>query len=157
MHTAALRDEPLSNLHPDIIQQWLGELRAGAENARIVANELDQAAERLLTQAKEVATRSAAPAPPEAHFIGEANPDLWAEAKLALSRLNVKKRMPEAVKCLHLLLATNVSATAIVARQRPKSYAISSGELHAKMERLSENDQQYMTGYIQGLVDGRST
>src|SRR5216684_3690241 len=43
MHTAALRDEHLSNLHPDIIQQWLGELR--------------RAAEHLLTQAKETTTR----------------------------------------------------------------------------------------------------
>jgi len=47
MHTAALRDEPLSYLRPDILQQWLGELRAGADSARIVANELDQAAEDL--------------------------------------------------------------------------------------------------------------
>ena len=57
MHTAELRRWPLSNLHPDIIQQWLGELRVGAENARIVANELDRAAEHLLTQAKETTTR----------------------------------------------------------------------------------------------------
>jgi hypothetical protein len=48
-------------------------------------------------------------------------PDLWAEAKLALHRLNVKKRMPEAVKCLHLLLAKNVSASALLVRQRGAS------------------------------------
>jgi hypothetical protein len=47
MHTMALRDEPLSILHPDIRQKWVGELRAGADSARIVANELDHAAEHL--------------------------------------------------------------------------------------------------------------
>jgi hypothetical protein len=39
---------------PNIIKEWLNELRAGADSARIVANELDRAAEHLLTQAKEV-------------------------------------------------------------------------------------------------------
>jgi hypothetical protein len=48
MHTAELRDEDLSEiLHPDILQQWLGEFRAGAESARAVAIELDRAAEHL--------------------------------------------------------------------------------------------------------------
>ena len=96
---------------------------------------------------------------PEAHFIGEANPDLWAEATLALSRLNVKKRMPEAVKCLHLLLAKNISTSALLVRQRgaSKSNRMSSKELKEAVERLEENDQQYITGYIQGLIDGRVT
>ncbi len=61
MHTAALRDEPLSNLHPDIIQPLLDELRVGAEKARIVANELDRAAEHLLAQAKGTTTRTLRP------------------------------------------------------------------------------------------------
>ena len=72
MHTAALRDEPLSNLHPDIIQPLLDELRVGAEKARIVANELDRAAEHLLAQAKGTTTRSALPAP-EAHKARDVN------------------------------------------------------------------------------------
>jgi hypothetical protein len=95
--------------------------------------------------------------PADVHIIGEANPDLWAEAKLALSRLNVKKRMPEAVKCLHLLLAKNVSATALLVRQRgaSKSGAMSDKELQAKVELLEENDRQYIIGYMQGLIDGR--
>src|SRR6266851_1148634 len=65
MHTAELRRWPLSNLHPDIIQQWLGELRAGAENARIVADELDRAAEHLLSQSGE---QNTPPTPEESAY-----------------------------------------------------------------------------------------
>jgi hypothetical protein len=58
MHTAENRDiGALSNLGPDIIKEWLNELRVGADSARIVASELDRAAEYLLTQAKEAMTR----------------------------------------------------------------------------------------------------
>ena len=91
-------------------------------------------------------------------FIGKAEPDLWSDAGSLLSELDVKKLLPEAVKLLQVLLTKNVSAAAIVARQRkPALHTISSGELLAKLEGLSENDLQYMTGYAQGLIDGRPT
>jgi hypothetical protein len=49
MHTAENRDiGALSNVGPGIVKQWLSELRAGADSARIVANELDRAAEHLM-------------------------------------------------------------------------------------------------------------
>jgi hypothetical protein len=90
-------------------------------------------------------------------FIGKAEPDLWSEAECLLRKLDVKKLLPKAVKLLDVFLTRNVSFTAIVARQRPKGYEMSSGELLSKLEGLSENDLQYMTGYIQGLIDGRPT
>ena len=73
MHTAEKRDiGALSNLGPNIIKEWLNELRAGADSARIVANELDRTAEHLLTQVKGATTRSAVPAP-EAHTERDVN------------------------------------------------------------------------------------
>ena len=88
---------------------------------------------------------------------GNAKPDLWAEAGVILSKLNVKGRLPEAVKCLQLFLAKNVSATALVVRQRgpSKSNAPSEEEFRAKIEQLDEYNQQYIAGYMQGLLDGR--
>jgi hypothetical protein len=47
MHTVTRKCGSLSNLHPDVIREWLSELRAGADSARIVASELDKAAEHL--------------------------------------------------------------------------------------------------------------
>jgi hypothetical protein len=89
-------------------------------------------------------------------FIGNAKPDLWSEVGRLLGKLEGKKLLPEAVKCLQQLLTRNVSAAAIVARQRPTPYAMPARELCEKLGQLSENDRQYMTGYIQGLIDGRS-
>ena len=73
------------------------------------------------------------------------------------SQQNVKKRLPKAVKCLHLLLAKNVSAAALVVRQRraSESNAMSAGELREAVKQLEENDRQYIVGYMQGLIDGR--
>jgi len=107
-------------------------------------------------RAAKVAQEITAP-PADIAFIGNSKPDLWAEAGVVLCKLNVKKRLAEAVKCLQLLLAKNVSATALVARQRRASESdiMSGKELQAAMERLEENDRQFMTGYIQGLIDGR--
>jgi hypothetical protein len=53
---------------------------------------------------------------------------------------------------LQLLLAKNVSATALVAHQRraSKSNAMSVGELGEAVEQLEENDRQYIIGYMQG-------
>jgi hypothetical protein len=97
--------------------------------------------------------------PADIAFIGNAKPDLWAEAGVLLSKLNVKKRLPEAVKCLQLLLAKNVSVTALLVRQRraSESDAMSSKELYAAVKQLEENDQQYIVGYMQGLIDARPT
>jgi hypothetical protein len=108
--------------------------------------------ERAAKTAEEMTTP-----PADVHFIGKAKPDLWCEAGVVLSKLNVKGRLPEAVKCLQLFLAKNVSATALVVRQRgaSKSDAMSGKELKAAVERLEENDQQYIVGYMQGLIDGR--
>jgi len=96
--------------------------------------------------------------PADIAFIGNAKPDLWAEAGVVLSKLNVKGRLPEAVKCLQLFLAKNVSASALVVRQRraSKSDAMSDKEFCSKVQRLEENDQQYIVGYMQGLIDGRA-
>ena len=96
--------------------------------------------------------------PADIAFIGNAKPDLWVEAGVVLSKLNVKGRLPEAVKCLQLFLARNVSASALVVRQRrtSKSDAMSDKEFCSKVERLEENDQQYIGGYMQGLIDGRA-
>jgi hypothetical protein len=95
--------------------------------------------------------------PADVHFIGRAKPDLWVEAGVVLSKLNVKKRLPEAVKCLQLLLAKNVSAAALVVRQgrASESNAMSGKELQVSVGRLEENDRQYIVGYMQGLIDGR--
>jgi hypothetical protein len=88
-----------------------------------------------------------------------ANAKLWDEAKLFLCKLNVKKRLPEAVKCLQLLHAKNVSTSALLVRQRgaSKSNALSTEEFQAKIERLDEYNRQYIAGYMQGLIDGRVT
>ena len=88
-----------------------------------------------------------------------ANAKLWAEAKLVLCKLNVKKRLPEALKCLQLLLAMNVSTAALLVRQRgaSKSNPLSTEEFKAKIERLDEYNRQYITGYMQGLIDRRAT
>jgi hypothetical protein len=71
----------------------------------------------------------------------------------------VKKRLPEAVKCLQLLLAKNVSVTALLVRQRraSESDAMSGKELYAAVKQLEENDRQYIVGYMQGLIDARPT
>jgi hypothetical protein len=97
--------------------------------------------------------------PADIAFIGNAKPDLWAEAGIVLSKLNVKGRMPEAVKCLHLLLTKNVSATALLVRKRgaSKSNVLSTEEFQAKIEQLDEYNQQYIAGYMQGLIDRRVT
>jgi hypothetical protein len=47
MHTADLREEPL-DLETSASEGWLESLRAGANCARYVADELDKAAERLI-------------------------------------------------------------------------------------------------------------
>lgn len=58
MHTAENRDTgALSKLSPNIVKEWLNELRVGSNSARIVANKLDRAAEHLITQSKEEMTR----------------------------------------------------------------------------------------------------
>jgi hypothetical protein len=88
-------------------------------------------------------------------FIGNAKPDPWSEVGCLLGKLDGKKLLLEAVKCLQQLLTRNVSATAIVARQRPTPYAMPAGEICEALGQLSENNRQYMTGYIQGLVDAR--
>ena len=86
-----------------------------------------------------------------------ANAKLWDEAKLVLCKLNVKKRLPDALKCLQLLHAMNVSTTALLVRQRgaSKSNSLSTKEFQAKIERLDEYNRQYIAGYVQGLIDGR--
>jgi hypothetical protein len=83
--------------------------------------------------------------PADIAFIGNAKPDLWAEAGVVLSKLNVKGRLPEAVKCLQLFLAKNVSASALVVRQRraSKSDAMSDKEFCATVKRLEENDLSF--------------
>jgi hypothetical protein len=103
------------------------------------------------------ATQEMTAPPADVAFIGNAKPDLWAEAGVVLSKLNVKKRLPEAVKCLQFLLAKNVSAAALVVRQRraSESSAMSDKELQTAVGRLEENDRQYIVGYMQGLIDGR--
>jgi hypothetical protein len=96
-------------------------------------------------------------APADIAFIGKAKPDLWCEAGVVLSKLNCKGLLPEAVKCLQRLLTIRMSVSAAITRQRPASYAMPADELVEKIHQLTENDQQYMSGYIQGLVDGRAT
>ena len=110
--------------------------------------------ERAALAAHEITTP-----PADIAFIGNAKPDLWAEAGVLLSKLNVKKRLPEAVKCLQLLLAKNVSVTALLVRQRraSESDAMSGKELYAAVKQLEENDRQYIVGYMQGLIDARPT
>jgi hypothetical protein len=90
--------------------------------------------------------------PADVHFIGKSKLDLWSEAVLALGKLGLKERLPEAVKCLQLLLTKNVSATALLVRQRgaSKSDVMSGAELQKKVERLNEHNQQYIMGYMQG-------
>jgi hypothetical protein len=94
-------------------------------------------------------------------FIGNAKPDPWAEVGVILSKLNVKGLLPEAVKCLQQLLTRNVSAAVIVVRQRQRqpsgSHVASGDEIVEKFKRLTESNQVYMSGYIQGLVDARKT
>jgi hypothetical protein len=106
--------------------------------------------------AKATAQEMAAP-PADVAFIGNAKPDLWAEAGVVLSKLNVKGRLPEAVKCLQLFLAKNVSVSALVVRQRgaSESDAMPHKEFRASIDRLDENNRQYIGGYMQGLIDGR--
>jgi hypothetical protein len=55
MHTAELREEPLSKFSPTEREGWMQDLHAGAAAARLVADELEKAAERL-TQAREAST-----------------------------------------------------------------------------------------------------
>lgn len=108
-------------------------------------------------RAANAAPEMAAAPPADVAFIGKAKPDLWAEAGVILSKLNVKGRLPEAVKCLQLFLAKNVSTSALVVCQRgaSESDAMPDKEFRASIDRLDENNRQYIAGYMQGLIDGR--
>lgn len=110
-------------------------------------------------RAAKAAAQEMAASPADVAFIGNAKPDLWSEVGVVLSKLNVKKLLPEAVKCLQLLLTSRGSAAAAVGRQRlaSGSPAMSGQEIGEAVERLDQNSQQFMLGYIQGLIDGRST
>jgi hypothetical protein len=73
-----------------------------------------------------------------------------------LSKLDCKALLQEAVKFLQRFLTMRVSASAVIASQKPESYAMLAGELLEKLDQFSAYDRKYMTGYIQRLVDARN-
>jgi hypothetical protein len=90
-------------------------------------------------------------------FIGNAKPDLWSEVGVILSKLNVKGLLPEAVKCLGVFLErSNVAAALARQRQASKLSAMSAAEFGGALADLDEMDRQYISGYMQGIIDARA-
>ena len=108
--------------------------------------------ERAVKTAQEMTAPSA-----DIAFIGKAKPDLWAEAGVVLSKLNVKGLLPEAVKCLGVFLErSNVAAALARQRQAPKPSAMSNDEFRGALAALDEMDRRYISGYMQGIINARA-
>jgi len=127
--------------------------RAHARKPRTSKNGTPE--ERAAKAAQEMAAPSA-----DIAFIGNAKPDLWSEVEVILSKLNTKGLLPEAVKCLQILLerSSSAAAAAALARQRraSPSHVMSDKELLAALDALDQSELQYMTGYMQGILDARA-
>jgi hypothetical protein len=93
----------------------------------------------------------------KAETIPQMGRDEWRKAVGLFIGLETKGMASQAVKCLQMLLTMPTSGAAMAARRGKGVPAVSSAELRAEFDRLDPGDRRYMEGYLQGMVDGRST